>query len=158
VALAAAIASSTALIRASLLDGGLNAPELQAFAQQRPVRLLLELPMLTSVRQVLVPAGLFSEVATSSVTEGDLSLARRTADAHMEILLGELALGELAGPTRGWVRDQCVLTAALRAPRSRGAFLAEYVDRARLFTRGADEKHQLARALATMGIPAAAAR
>jgi hypothetical protein len=148
----------TALIRASLLRGELDAPELQAFAAQRPVRLALPLDMLASVREVLLPAGLLSEVATSSVTSGDLSLARTAGEDHITALLGELALGEVDAATRGWVRDQCVLTAALVAPLSRGAFLAEYLDRARLLTHDAADKKGLAAALATMGIPAAAAQ
>jgi hypothetical protein len=148
----------TALIRASLLRGALEAPELQAFAAQRPVRLALELSMLTSVRDVLVPAGLFSEVATSSVTTGDLALARTSSEAHISELLGELALGEIDPATRALVRDQCVLNAALVSPLSRGAFLAEYLDRARLLTQSAADKQGLAAALATMGIPAAAAQ
>jgi hypothetical protein len=148
----------TALIRASLLRGELDAPELQAFAAQRPVRLALPLGMLASVREVLLPAGLLSEVATSSVTSGDLSLARTGSEDHITALLGELALGEVDAATRGWVRDQCVLTAALVSPLSRGAFLAEYLDRARLLTRDATDKKGLAAALATMGIPAAAAQ
>jgi hypothetical protein len=73
-------------------------------------------------------------------------------------VLGELALGEVDAATRAWARDQCVLTAALVSPLSRGAFLAEYLDRARLLTRDAADKKGLAAALATMGIPAAAAQ
>jgi hypothetical protein len=148
----------TALIRASLLSGELSAPELQAFAAQRPVRLALDLGMLASVREVLVPAGLFTEVATSSVTTGDLALARTASEAHISELLGELALGETDAATRALVRDQCVLSAALVAPLSRGAFLAEYLDRARLLTQSPADKQGLAAALATMGIPAAAAQ
>jgi hypothetical protein len=148
----------TALIRAALLRGELDAPELQAFAAQRPVRLALDLDMLASVREVLIPAGLFSEVATSSVTTGDLALARTSSEAHISELLGELALGETDPATRALVRDQCVLNAALVSPLSRGAFLAEYLDRARLLTQSAADKQGLAAALATMGIPAAAAQ
>lgn len=148
----------TALIRASLLHGALDAPELQAFAAQRPVRLALPLGMLASVREVLVPAGLLSEVTTSSVTTGDLGLARRANEDYVTALLGELALGEVDAATRGWVRDQCVLIAALVSPLSRGAFLAEYLDRARLLTHDAADKKGLVAALVTMGIPAAAAQ
>ena len=147
----------TALIRASLLGGTLDAPELQAFAAQRPVRLAVELSMLADVRDVLLPASLVSEVATSSVTSGDLNLAHTSGDAHVQALLGELALGELDTATRRWVRDQCVLMAALLSPLSRGAFLAEYLDRARLLTLNEADKKSLAAALATMGIPAATA-
>jgi len=157
-ALAAQRPELMALIRSSLLRGTLDVPELQALAAQRPVRLALDLEMLAGVREVLVPAGLFSEVATSSVTSSDLSLARSSGDAQVQSLLGELALGELDTPTRAWVRDQCVLTAALLAPLSRGAYLAEYLDRARLFTRGEREKRALGGALATMGIPAGVAQ
>jgi hypothetical protein len=154
-ALAARRPELTPLIRASLLGGALNGPELQAFAVQRPVRLALPLTLLAPVREVLVPAGLFSEVASSTVTEGDVNLARTTSDAAVQALLGELALGELDAATRGFVRDQCVLTAALLSPLARGAYLAEYVDRARLFVRGDRDKQGLAAALVTMGIPAA---
>lgn len=148
----------TALIRASLLRGELDPPELQAFAAQRPVRLLLDLDMLTGVRDVLIPVGLVSEVATSSVTTSDLALARTASEDHISDLLGELALGEVDPATRAFVRDQCVLAAALVSPLSRGAFLAEYLDRARLLTLSPSDRQGLAAALATMGIPAAAAQ
>jgi hypothetical protein len=145
----------TPLIRASLLGGALNGPELQAFAVQRPVRLALPLPLLAPVREVLVPAGLFSEVASSTVTDGDLNLARTSNDSYMQTLLGELALGELDSATRGFVREQCVLTAALLSPLARGAYLAEYLDRARLLTRDESDAHDLVGALNLMAIPAA---
>ena len=102
----------------------------------------------------LAAASLGADVATSHVTAGDLRVALDANAPRSEELFAQLALGELDAAGRAFVREQCVLTAALLSDLARGTLLSEYVDRAALFTRNAQERAELARALPAVGIPA----
>ena len=73
--------------------------ELQALAARRPLLLELEPLLELSAAEVLLPLGLYHQVATSPVSRTDLQLARRDHESRLQRLLSALPLAELDLPS-----------------------------------------------------------
>lgn len=144
------------LVRASLLRGALDPIELQTLAATRAVHLTPELETFVAVRETLLPGALGFEVTTSSATSADLKAAWASSEGARARLFAQLDPAQLDPATRAFVREHCVLNAALLSGLQRGAVLSEQLDRAASFATNPEERDALASALTIVGIPAGA--
>jgi hypothetical protein len=146
----------TGVLRAQVLQGELDPPELQTLATQRPVFLFASPGALGrgALSEVLLPAKLYAQVSSSTAISADLTAASQANAAYRKRLEASYPVDRalLEPATRRLLREHHLLRGVLLASLERGHALTEALMHARAFAPTSEEQSELRAELLALGL------